>query len=128
LHDFTVPRRSSRCFSLVDLALAPAAREGHINCLALGDYIHNARLDYFVANVGSGTAETVSTHPINTCNGFGGGFVGDYTSIAVDSDNVFHAFWTDTNNKQTVVWFYGLEFVPTTINQEDVVTASGVIP
>ena len=76
----------------------------------------------------SGTAEKVSTHPINTRNGFGGGFIGDYTSLAVGSDNVFHAFWTDTNNKQTVVWFYGLQFVPTVLNQEDVVTASGSIP
>jgi len=41
---------------------------------------------------------------------------------------VFHAFWTDTNNKQTVVWFYGLEFVLTVLNQEDVATASGSIP
>ena len=62
----------------------------------------------------------VSTHPINTRNGFGGGFFGDYTDIAVGSDNAFHAFWTDSNNKQTVVWFYGFEFVPTPINQEDV--------
>ncbi|MDQ1496304.1 MAG: hypothetical protein QOG69_2787, partial [Actinomycetota bacterium] len=30
-----------------------------------------------------------------------------------------------SNNKQTVVWFYGAEFTPTPINQEDVVTASG---
>jgi len=45
----------------------------------------------------------------------------------VGSDNVFHALWTDTNNKQTVVWFYGFEFVPTQINQEDVVTASGTL-
>jgi hypothetical protein len=35
--------------------------------------------------------------------------------------------WTDTNNKQTVVWFYGLQFVPTILNQEDIVTASGII-
>jgi hypothetical protein len=70
----------------------------------------------------------VSNHPINTRNGFGGGFFGDYTDIAVGSDNVFHAFWTDTNNKQTVVWFYGFQFVPTLINQEDVVTAAGTIP
>ena len=35
------------------------------------------------------------------------------------------ALWTDTNNKQSVVWFYGFEFVPTPINQEDVATASG---
>lgn len=109
-------------------ASAPPPPEGRINCLALGNYIHNARLNYYVTNIGSGGVQMVSTHPINTRNGFGGGFIGDYTSISVGSDNVFHAFWTDTNNKQTVVWFYGFEFVPTLINQEDVVTASGVIP
>jgi hypothetical protein len=38
---------------------------------------------------------------------------------------VFHAFWTDSNNKQSVVWFYGFHFVPTLINQEDVAAASG---
>ena len=70
----------------------------------------------------------VSTNPINTRNGFGGGFIGDYTDLSVGSDNVFHALWTDTNNKQNVVWFYGFEFVPTPINQEDVVTAHGTIP
>jgi hypothetical protein len=42
----------------------------------------------------------------------------------VGSDNVFHAFWTDSNNKQDVVWFYGAQFVPTPINQEDVVAVS----
>ena len=51
--------------------------------------------------------------------------IGDYTGLAVGADNTFHAFWTDSNNQQTVVWFYGFEFVPTLINQEDVVTASG---
>jgi hypothetical protein len=106
-------------------ASGPAPPEGRINCTTLGNYIDNARLDYYVTNVGSGSVQKVSTHPINTRNGFGGGFIGDYTSLAVGSDNVFHAFWTDTNNKQTVVWFYGLQFVPTILNQEDVVTASG---
>jgi hypothetical protein len=106
-------------------ASGPPPPEGRINCSTLGNYIANARLDYYVTNVGSGTVQKVSTHPINTRNGFGGGFIGDYTSLAVGSDNVFHAFWTDTNNKQTVVWFYGLQFVPTILNQEDVVTASG---
>jgi hypothetical protein len=101
---------------------------GRINCLALGDYIDNARLDYYVTNLDSGTSQMVTTNAINTRNGFGGGFIGDYTDLAVGSDNVFHAFWTDTNNKQSVVWFYGFEFVPTPINQEDVATASGVIP
>jgi hypothetical protein len=109
-------------------ASGPPPPEGRINCTTLGNYINNARLDYYVTNVGSGETQTVSTHPINTRNGFGGGFIGDYTTVAVGSDNVFHAFWTDTNTKQTVVWFYGLEFVPTMLNQEDVVTASGSIP
>jgi hypothetical protein len=101
---------------------------GRINCLALGNYINNARLDYYVTNIGSGNIEKVTGNPINTRNGFGGGFIGDYTDLSVGSDNVYHAFWTDTNNKQDVVWFYGFEFVPTSINQEDVVTASGQIP
>ena len=109
-------------------ASGPVAPVGRIACDALGDYIDNARLDYYVTNVDSGGVQMVSTHPINTRNGFGGGFIGDYTDLAVGSNDVFHAFWTDTNNKQTVVWFYGFEFVPTLINQEDVVTASGFIP
>jgi hypothetical protein len=52
-------------------------------------------------------------------------FFGDYTDIAAGSNNVFHAFWTDSNNEQTVVWFYGFQFVPTLIHQQDVVTGSG---
>jgi hypothetical protein len=106
-------------------AQEPAPPEGRINCLTLGNYINNARLDYAVADLTTGTTNTVSTHPINTRYGFGGGFIGDYTDLAVGADNVFHALWTDTNNVQTVVWFYGLQFVPTPIHQQDVVTASG---
>lgn len=94
---------------------------GRINCLELGPYINNARLDYAVRDLTTGVSNIVSTHPINTRSQFGGGFIGDYTDIAVGSDNFFHALWTDTNNKQTVHWFYGFEFVPTVINQEDVV-------
>ena len=109
-------------------ASGPPPPVGRIACDTLGNYINNARLDYFVRRIGASEERMVSTHPINTRNGFGGGFIGDYTGLAVGSDNVFHAFWTDTNNKQTVVWFYGFEFVPTSINQEDVVTASGTIP
>jgi hypothetical protein len=109
-------------------ASAPPPPVSRIECDTLGNYIDNARLNYYVTNIDSGNVLMVSTHPINTRNGFGGGFIGDYTSLAVGSDNVFHAFWTDTNNKQNVVWFYGFEFVPTLINQEDVVTASGTIP
>jgi hypothetical protein len=106
----------------------PPPPEGRITCDTLGNYIDNARLDYFVRNMGGSTEKMVSTHPINTRNGFGGGFIGDYTDVAVGSDNVFHALWTDTNNKQDVIWFYGLEFVPTSINQEDIATANGTIP
>lgn len=99
--------------------------ESRINCLALGDYVDNTRLDYVVNDATTGVTQTVSSHPINSRNGFGGGFFGDYTSIAVGSDNAFHAFWTDSNNKQSVVWWFGLEFTPTLINQEDVATATG---
>lgn len=99
--------------------------EGRINCLALNGYIHNARLDYYVVNAGAGTSQKVTTQPTNSRYQFGGGFIGDYTALAVGSDNQFHALWTDTNNVQTVVWFYGLQFVPTPIHQEDVVTAAG---
>jgi hypothetical protein len=106
-------------------AAAPPPPEGRINCTTLDGYIHNARLNYYVANVGAGTSQKVSTHPINTRYQFGGGFIGDYTDLAVGADNTFHALWTDTNNVQTVVWWYGLQFVPTQIHQQDVVTASG---
>jgi hypothetical protein len=98
---------------------------GRINCLALDGYIHNARLDYVVSDLTTGVTRTVTTNPINTRSQFGGGFIGDYTDIAVGSDDVFHALWTDTNNKQSVTWWYGFQFVPTIINQEDVATAAG---
>jgi hypothetical protein len=102
----------------------PTSR-GRINCLALGPYIHNARLDYIVTNIRNGVTEKATTHPINTRYHFGGGFIGDYTCLAVGSDNVFHAVWTDTNNVQTVTWWYGDQFVPTEVHQQDIVTGSG---
>jgi hypothetical protein len=99
---------------------------GRIDCLALGNYIDNARIDYVVTDLTTGVTQTVTTHPINTRYGFGGGFIGDYTDLAVGSDNVFHAFWTDTNSQQAVDWWYGDEFVPAaTTNQQDVVTYAG---
>jgi hypothetical protein len=91
----------------------------------LEDSINNAILNYTVTNIGAATTNVVSTAPINTRHGFGCGFFGDYTDLALGSDNQFHALWTDSNNKQTVVWFYGYQFVPTVINQQDVVTAAG---
>ena len=98
---------------------------GRITCDTLGNYINNARLDYVVQDLTTSVTQIVSTHPINTRNGFGGTFFGDYSDIAAGSDGVFHALWTDSNNAQTVVWFYGAQFVPTLINQEDIATASG---
>jgi hypothetical protein len=115
--DFVSPWQT--CFA------GPPPPEGRINCTYLGPYIHNTRLDYFVQDVTTATTNAVSTHPINTRYHFGGGFFGDYTDIASGSDNVFHAFWTDSNNVQNVVWWYGLEFVPTPIHQQDVVTGNG---
>jgi hypothetical protein len=106
-------------------AAGPAPPPGRITCTTLGNYIHNARLDYVVRDVTTNVTNAVNTHPINTRNGFGGGFFGDYTDLTAAPDGTFHALWTDSNNKQTVVWFYGFEFVPTPINQEDVVTSSG---
>jgi len=106
-------------------AAGPPPPPGRITCDTLGDYIHNTRLNYKVRDLTTGVTQDVNTHPINTRLGFGGGFFGDYTDIAVGSDNQFHALWTDSNNRQTVVWFYGFEFTPTQINQEEVVTASG---
>ena len=106
-------------------ASGPAPPVGRIDCTTLGKYINNARLDYDVVDLTTGVAKLVTTQPINSRYGFGGGFFGDYTDIAVGSDNVFHALWTDSNNVQTVVWFYGFQFVPTPIHQQDVATRSG---
>jgi hypothetical protein len=108
-----------RCFA------GPPPPEGRINCTYLGPYIHNTRLDYFVRDVTTNATNTVSTHPINTRYHFGGGFFGDYTDMSADPTGIFHALWTDTNNVQNVVWWYGLEFVSTPIHQQDVVTNSG---
>jgi hypothetical protein len=95
---------------------------GRINCLQLDNYIHNARLDYVVTDLTTAVTQTVTTQPINTRYQFGGGFIGDYTDLAVGSDNNFHAIWTDTNNQQSVIWWYGFQFVPTSVHQQDVVT------
>lgn len=96
------------------------------NCKTLGNYINNARLDYVVRDLTTNVTQTVTTHPINTRYQFRGGFIGDYTDIAVGSDDTFHAFWTDTNNVQTVDWFGGFEWAAgTNVHQQDVVTTAG---
>src|SRR2546428_8207432 len=58
---------------------------GRINCLALGNYVHNARLDYAVADLTTGITNLVSTHPINSRIGFGGGVFRDDTDLAAGS-------------------------------------------
>ncbi len=103
------------CFS------GPPPPEGRITCDYLGPYINNTRLDYFVRDLSGSTARLTTQH-INTRYGFGGGFFGDYTDIDTGGGNGFHAFWTDSNNIQNVVWWYGFQFVPTAIHQQDVVT------
>jgi hypothetical protein len=115
--DFVSPWQT--CFA------GPPPPEGRINCTYLGPYIHNTRLDYYVNDVTTSMTNTVSTHPINTRYHFGGGFFGDYTDMSANSTGTFHAFWTDSNNVQNVVWWYGFEFVPTPVHQQDVVTNSG---
>ncbi|HET8988215.1 MAG TPA: sialidase family protein [Humibacillus sp.] len=106
-----------------ECASAPPPPVGRISCDTLGDYIHNTRLDYVVTDLTA--TQLLSTHPINTRYGFGGGFFGDYTDLAVGGDGRTHALWTDSNNVQTVEWFYGAQFVPTQIHQQDVVVRSG---
>jgi hypothetical protein len=107
-------------------ASGPAPPVGRITCDVLGNYINNARLDYVVGDLTTGVSPTIVTsHPINTRYGFGGGFFGDYTDIAAGSDDAFHALWTDSNDVQSVTWFYGFEFVPTPIHQQDIATAKG---
>lgn len=108
-------------------ATGPPPPVGRITCDTLGPYIDNTRLDYVVTDLAKAT-KTASTHPINTRYGFGGGFFGDYTDLSVGSDKKFHALWTDSNNEQSVVWFYGAKFVSTPIHQQDVVTATGELP
>jgi hypothetical protein len=110
---------STRC------AAGPPPPVGRIECDQLGNYIDNARLDYVVTDLTTGVTNLATTHPINSRYGFGGGFFGDYTDIAAGSDDVFHALWTDSNNLQSVVWFYGSEFVPTPIHQQDIATGRG---
>lgn len=96
------------------------------NCKTLGPYINNARLDYVVRDLTTGVAAKVTTHPSNSRYQFRGTFFGDYTDIAAGSDDVFHAFWTDSNDVQTVDWFGGFQWAAgTNVHQQDVVTQAG---
>ena len=95
------------------------------SCKTLDLYINNARLDYVVTDLTNGVTNTVTTQPINTRYGFRGTFFGDYTDIAAGSDDMFHAFWTDSNNVQNFVWFGGVQWVAgTASHQQDVVVRS----
>src|SRR5207245_11322221 len=106
---------------------ASTVARARIDRLGPGNSTDNDRLDYVVTRLGTSAVLTLTTHPINTRHHFGGGFIGDYTDLAIGSNGNFHAVWTDTNNKQSVTWWYGDEFVPTTLNQQDIVTASATI-
>src|SRR5207244_12576563 len=100
---------------------------GRINCLALDNYINNARLDYVVTDLTTSTTQTVTTHPLNSRYHFGGGFIGDYTDLTVDSNNNFHTIWCDKNNVQTVFWWYSVQFVTTIVKHNDIVDVVGPI-
>ena len=84
--------------------------------------VNNAKLDYVVTDLTTHTTNTVTTLPINTRYMFHGGFIGDYTDMAVGSDNVAHPLWTDTNNAQRAFWFYGTNFGGILVSQQDIVT------
>ena len=94
---------------------------GSVHCLVPGLYINNSKLNYIVSKLG-GATRVATTAPINTRYQFRGGFIGDYTDLAVGSDEVAHPLWTDTNNTQNVNWYYGTNFNGLLANQQDVVT------
>ena len=88
-------------------------------------YVPNARLDYWATNLTSGQSQRLTSHPINWRYSFTT-FIGDYTDLAVGSDGNFHALWTDTNNKQTINWFFGSNAnAGAVINQQDVAVFNG---
>ena len=95
--------------------------KGSVHCLQAGPYIHNEKQDYVVTGL-TGAVTTATALPINTRYQFRGGFFGDYTQVAIGSDNVAHPLWTDTNNTQSVDWFSGTNFNGLRANQQDVVT------
>ncbi|HYK91543.1 MAG TPA: sialidase family protein [Acidobacteriota bacterium] len=87
-------------------------------------YINNALLDYVVTDLAA--TEIVSTKPLNTRFQFGGGFIGDYTGLAVGTDERFHAFW-NTTTPQTIDWWFGTHSLMGVVtNSQDVVTAAGI--
>ena len=88
-------------------------------------FVPNARLDYWATNLTTGESRKLTSHPINWRYSFTT-FIGDYTDLAVGSDGIFHAYWTDTNNKQTLDWFLGTEANKgRVINQQDVAVFNG---
>ena len=94
-------------------------------CEESGSYIDNARLDYYVTDVVGGGTQKVTAQPVNSRYQFRGGFIGDYTGIAVGSDGVFHATYTDTNNVQALHWWFGVDFGGIQVHQQDIVTVNG---
>jgi hypothetical protein len=95
---------------------------GSINCVTPGPTIDNTELDYAVTDVTTGVTANATTQPVNTRYNFRGGFIGDYTGMAVGSDNIAHPLWTDTNNAQKANWFFGSDFGGILVSQQDVVS------
>lgn len=97
-----------------------------VDCITLGNYIDNGRMEYFVKAIG-GATQKLSTHPINSRYGFAGTFFGDYTDIAVGSDGTFHAVWCDTNSVKPVHWLGPFELSPgcTHVHNQEIATRSG---
>jgi hypothetical protein len=88
-------------------------------------FVPNARLDYWATNLTTGESRKLTSHPINWRYSFTT-FIGDYTDLAVGTDGTFHALWTDTNNKQTIDWFFGSHAsAGAVINQQDVAVFNG---
>jgi hypothetical protein len=98
--------------------------QSSVNCAKPDSYINNARLDYLLTDLTTGVTKTLTTQPINSRYQFREGFFGDYTSIATGSDNTVHAVWTDSNNVQTIVWWFGTQYTPFQIHQQDIATTA----
>jgi hypothetical protein len=96
-------------------------------CQELGPYIDNARLDYYVTDLTTGSTRKVTAQPVNSRYQFRGAFIGDYTGIAVGSDGVFHATYTDTNNVQTLHSWFGVDFGSVPVHQQDIVMVNGAL-
>jgi len=118
--------RRRRGLSMAEVRTARYSNRGRTNQLSTTRQLHQQRPPRLCRHRPDNSHHQDGNESTdNTRYHFGGGFIGDYTDLTVDSNNNFRAIWTDTNNVQTVVWWYGFQFVPTSVHQQDVVTATG---